>query len=82
MNEETNYQPMVVNGTTYLPMDFGTFMSRAKHYQREAMALGCIPQRVKQVVVRGPLREDLVVCVYLVPVDRIQAFLAMKGPDS
>ena len=69
---------MVINGVTYLPMDSCTPIDKAKKFEIKARALGCIPQRIKSVNTGGFFTGDFAVCVYLVPVDKIDAWIALS----
>jgi hypothetical protein len=78
MNDDKNYQPVTVNGVTYLPMDSCTPIDDAKKFEVKARNLGCLPQRIKTVNTGGFFTRDFAVCVFLVPVDKIEAWIALS----
>lgn len=79
MNDDRSYQPVTVNGVTYLPMDSCRPIDDARRLTAKAISLGCIPQRVKAISTGGFFATDFAVCVYLVPVDKIDAWLALNN---
>ena len=72
MNDDKNYQPIEINGTTYLPMD-AFWTAASKHKADMAEQMGCIPQRVKELK-KGFLGGGHAIITYLVPVDKIWKF--------
>lgn len=78
MSDDQNYQPVTINGVTYLPMDMCTNLDKAKAREIEARKFGCIPQRVKSISAGGFFSNDFAVCVYLVPVDKINQWLELE----
>jgi hypothetical protein len=76
---DDQYQPVTLNGVTYLPMDKLVTSSTPRGFEDSARSLGCIPQRIKTI------STDCAhaVATFLVPADKIEAFLTLtegKGP--
>jgi hypothetical protein len=73
-NDNVSYDTVVLNGTTYLPMDHLNLAEHVDIFAQKARSIGCILQRLKKVELDRIWGQPYVIGVYLVPVDNIQAF--------
>ena len=83
MQDDQNYQPITINGVTYLPMDalFTSESNITKKFEAAAIAMGCIRQRVKFLNRHKGILYDSadMALVYLVPAEKMQEFVNLTA---